>query len=1010
LKQFKLNAIALAAAQIALMSSQAAHAQTTPSNAGADASAPVTVVVTGQRGSIESAQKIKQDSDEIVDSIVAEDIGKLPDRSVTEVLQRVVGVTIDRTMSRGDPEHYSVEGSGVSIRGLSMVRSELNGRDSFSANGGRSLNFEDVPPELMAGLDVYKNPSAEQIEGGIGGLVNLRTALPFDFKGPKVGISAQSTYSELRKGKWSPSGSVMLSNRWKTGIGEVGALFDYAYSESGTRTDGFQVEPYYPRDDIEPGRTVWVPKGTQWRTLNFDRKRQGMYGALQWKANADLRSHLTYFKSKYQMQWDEQALFAASNPYNIGIRPGATYSPTGAFVTGTMFDRVDPGINFGDDTRIANRKSDTTDISWNVSWRANDRWSFTSDLQRIKARTRGLDSTVATGVQMPEQQIDLSGNVPNLMFTDAQRAYLANPNSYYWAFTQEHLDRSEAVSKAWKGDAKYTFDHPVLRDLRFGVRFTKRDSLNENSNPDFNWSPISQTWQLGNNINNLAWLADPRFSGATHLTTFNNFFNGKANVPSLVFPDTSWATGFPNSYAALHEFHNILCAERAAATGQAQNCATWTPAKFGGNPAGINEQSEKTKAMFGQLRFGFDDWKYPVDGNVGVRYVKTEMEARGFTNFTPPTVTIPPGNTVTGPAVPTIPAFSANQAYENSYHNVLPSLNLRLKARDDLQFRFAMSKAMSRPDFKDLQGYATLTQNIDLTNYLLENRTVINSMTLTGEGKGNPLLRPTTATQVDLTAEWYFGRASSITVALFNKRLKDVIVQQSYDYRIPDVNGTLQNFTVTGPVNGARGRATGVEIAYQQYFDKLPGALSGLGVQVNYTFVDSSTKPYNPTFSAYCSGGNTAANLNLNQNGCDTDGRGFGNLPLQYLSRNSYNVAILYDKGPWSARAAWSWRSKNLQGINVNGTKGGDGVDSNPASATFGQHNVGWALPLWADDYGQLDASLSYQIDERTSIGVEAQNLTDAKAKQLMQQGIGMMGRAWFVSGPRYTAQLRYSF
>src|SRR6185369_15092836 len=153
----------------------------------------------GQRGALQSAQKIKQEADEIVDSVVADDIGKLPDRSVTEVLQRIVGVTIDRTMAKGDPEHYSVEGSGVTVRGLTYVRSELNGRDSFSANGGRALNFEDVPPELMAGVDVYKNPSAEQIEGSIGGLVNLRTAMPFDYTGLKASVSAQTTYSPLRE-------------------------------------------------------------------------------------------------------------------------------------------------------------------------------------------------------------------------------------------------------------------------------------------------------------------------------------------------------------------------------------------------------------------------------------------------------------------------------------------------------------------------------------------------------------------------------------------------------------------------------------------------------------------------------------------------------------------------------------------------------------------------------------------------------------------------------------------
>ena len=283
MKQFKKTAIALGLAQMTMMLGGAAVAQTSDApKTDAPATEPVAIIVTGQRAALQSAQKIKQNSDEIVDSIVAEDMGKLPDRSVTEVLQRVVGVTIDRTMAKGDPEHFSVEGSSVSIRGLSYVRSELNGRDSFSANGGRSLNFEDVPPELVAGVDIYKNPSAEQIEGAVGGLVNLRTAMPFDYKGFKASVSADRTWSELKKGKTSPSASGLISDRWKTPIGEIGALLDLAYSESGTRTDAFQVEPYYPLKDAS-GKTVFVPKGAQWRTLEFNRKREGAYGALQWK-------------------------------------------------------------------------------------------------------------------------------------------------------------------------------------------------------------------------------------------------------------------------------------------------------------------------------------------------------------------------------------------------------------------------------------------------------------------------------------------------------------------------------------------------------------------------------------------------------------------------------------------------------------------------------------------------------------------------------------------------------
>jgi TonB-dependent receptor len=1004
--RLKKTAIAIAAAQFALLSASSAMAQTQAVAAATSQpeTAPV-VVVTGQRAALQSAQAIKRNSDEIVDSIVAEDIGKLPDRSVTEVLQRVVGVAIDRTMAKNDPEHYSVEGSGVTVRGLTYVRSELNGRDSFSANGGRSLNFEDVPPELMAGVDVYKNPSAEQIEGSIGGLVNLRTALPFDYKGSKLALSADYTYNELG-GKKKPGGSILASNRWKTPIGEFGALVDLAYSESATRTDAFQVEPYYPRTDVVNGKTVWVPKGAQWRTLEFDRKREGYYGALQWQRDPMLKSHLTYFKSKYQMQWDERAIFSQASPYNIRVSPDATYGPNGNLLTGTMTDPADGGINFGGDTRTANRKSDTTDIAWNITWRPANRWTLKSDLQYIKAKTGSFDSTVATGVQMAKEQVDLTGNVPRLIFDQSDLAYLADPKNYYWAFTMEHMDRAKATGKSWKGDAIYDFEeHKFLKDIRFGVRLSNKDSVTMNSNPSYNWSAISQPWQLGWDINQLASLGDPRFSGNTELHTFNNFFNKNLQVPSLIFPSVALANGYPDSYAALHKYHDILCAE--AHGGDTSSCGAWKPATFGTDPAGTNDQSEKTRAFYTQVRFGFDELRYPIDGNLGVRYVKTNMTAHGYTTFTP-NITIPSGNSVTGQPIVSIPAFKQAQDFDNSYHNVLPSLNLRMKANDQLQFRFGFAGAMSRPDFSQLQAYTTLSQTADLTS----NGTVttVNSVNLSGEASGNPKLRPITSRQTDLTAEWYFSPVGSFTVAVFNKRLKDVIINQVFNFQIPDVSGNMQNFAVTGPVNGAKGHARGIELAYQQYFDKLPGWMSGIGLQANYTYVDSKQKLYSPVFSPFCGGSGQTASLNTNMNGCDTNGQTFSDLPLPLLSKNAYNIALLYDKGPWSARLAYSWRSKNLQAVNVNGTNGGDGTDTNPASPTFGQHVVRWALPTWADSYGTLDASLFYQATERLSIGLEGTNLTDAKYRQLMQQHTGMMGRAWFVSGPRYSIKMRYSF
>ncbi|MFT7723500.1 MAG: TonB-dependent receptor [Roseateles sp.] len=995
------TALSLAAAQAALLGSGLAIAQATPAPAAVPAQPPQqleTIVVSGRRAALESAQKIKQNSDEIVDSIVADDIGKLPDQSVTEVLQRVVGVTIDRTMAKNDPEHYSVEGSSVNIRGLSYVRSEVNGRDTFSANGGRALNFEDVPPELLAAVDVYKNPSASQIEGSIGGLVNLRTAMPFDHPGFKGHITVAGKYNELQ-GKFSPSASGLLSNSWNTDIGKVGALLSLAQSKSTTRTDLWQVEPYYKIDN-----THWAPKGAQWRDSNFERNRNGLYGALQWKKD-DLSSSLTYFQSKYKMQWDENALFAQTNPWNLVLGSDTKYDDNKVFVGGTLTSPADGGVNFGADTRYMTRNSRTQDLGWNLAWKASDRWSFSTDLQWVKSNTRAFDSTVATGLLMPKETLDLTGSTPRLVFDASDLAALHDKANYYWAFTMEHLDRSKAEQKAWRADAKFNFDHAVLQDLSFGIRLTDRKATTTATVPGYFWSPITQSWASWLYGGNLARLNDPRFDAPVVLHEFKNFFGGQS-VPSIYVPHVSLAQDYPASYRTLHGYPETLCA--AANGAGAWQCSqswagmAWNPASFGTDPAGTNEQHEKSQAAYAQLRFDFTDSGAPVDGNLGVRAVRTDMKANGYVVFNNRAVQLNPDETLSGVAVPNIANFSAPISAGQTYTDVLPSLNLRYKASDTLQFRAAAGMGVSRPDFSDMQAYTSM--ELTTTQHTVGKQVVIDAVNLSGTANGNPLLKPIKSTQVDLTAEWYFAKNGSLTFALFNKQLKDIIVRQSASVVLRDADNQPVNFTVTSPVNGAKGHARGFEIAFQRYFDMLPGWMSGLGMQANYTYVDSKTKPYDPVTTPFCAGTSTGPeNLNLNINGCDTDGRTFGNLPLTNLSKNAYNLALLYDWGPFSARVAYSWRSKYLQGVNVNGTRNGDG---RLADGT----GVAYALPTWSDSYGQVDTGVSYRFSDRFSLSVEAQNLNNALARQLMQQNIGLMTRAVNYTGRRYSVQASYSF
>jgi len=1018
MKQFQRTATAIGAAQFVLMAGGAmcahgARAQDTTSTGGKSNIA--TVVVVGQRAALESAAARKKNSDEVVDAVLAEDIGKLPDKSVTEVLQRVVGVTIDRTMNVPDRlqgvgdaiNHFAAEGTGVSIRGLPYVRSELNGRDTFSANGGRTLSFEDVPPELMAGVDVYKNPSAEQIEGGIGGLVNLRTALPFDYKGRKGALSVEGSRSELR-GKTSPSFSGLFSNRWKTGFGEFGALIDLAHSRIDTGSDGVQISPYMPRTDAVVGDTSgtrrWIANGGSWTRNNFERERDGLYGALQWK-KGNLSSALTYFRSKYDMSTTEYSVAASANPATITVDPGASFDARGALLAGTIRAPQDPGVTLGVQSRTAGRKSDTRDIAWNLQWRANDRWTFSGDLQHTRATTYGFDNLVSLGGWMPKEGMDLRDSPPTLTFDAADRAFVADPNNYYWNSAQEHRDEAVSTQNAVRLDAKYVFDSPVLDDVRFGMRFTNRDATTLGTHGNSQWHEITAPWADGHDgwqpFSQLAYLSDPRFSANTGPLSFDDFFGGGTlTPPSVVASDIALTHGAPPpAFFQLHEMVKVLC--NMPCSGD----ALWEYAKFG-DPESRNEQHEKTRAAYAQLRFHYDGLRYPVDGNVGLRVAHTDLSAKGYLLFSPP-------DTSNIPGVPKIAALSNQTSFGHQYTNVLPSLNLRLKASDRLQFRAAFSKGIARPEFYRMQAYTTLSQNVHTHTDPVTNATVVDGIDYTGSGLGNPLLKPTRSSNFDLTAEYYFGHGGQLTLALFNKRLSDIIIGKTSIVTLDDDTGQPHDFAVTSPVNGATGRASGAEIGYQQYFDKLPGWWSGLGVSANYTYIDSHQDLGKPLAQAWCTPQDTNALIARDLSGCDTDGHllNVGHVPITGLSRNAFNVALLYDKGPVSARLAYGWRSKYLQAINAYGTNGNDGIDANPASPKFGQpYSVQYALPTWGGAYGQLDASLQYKFTDNLSLSVQATNLTNAVFKQYMQQGIGLKERGAFYTGRRFAIRLGYTF
>ena len=936
----KFGVLMSAASVVALVAIAApAFAQT----AAPAASDDTLVIVTGQRAQLKSAQKIKKDSEVIVDSITAVDIGALPDRSVSEALQRVSGLTLMRTNENRDPARLAAEGGGVQIRGLSWVRSETNGRDIFSAKNGRGLSFEDVSADLLAGVNVYKNPSADLIEGGIGGTVDLRTRLPFDQKKRILAFSVDSNYGDLEK-KSHTSYNGIYSDRFQTGAGEVGVLFDYSFSDVGNRTDSISTDK---RGPVTVGtNTYYIPGSLGWRQVTWSQKRTALAGALQWRPNSSWLFTLQAMNAKVD---------AKDLEYALGSYDGSLSTPNSTYVydaDGSLVSGTNPSAGYDADTRYGGNKKETTDVGLNFKYTPGGNFSLSGDLQYVKSTAKVVSMTAYTELA-DKPSISFGGlNTDSPFITVNSPSSVANKSRYYWAAAMDHIEDNEGDQKSARLDARWDFEDSWLKYGKIGVRATDKSYTTRQSG--YNWSLLSNQYWLGSSdpvyIDKTGGTAtgdvqNAALPGQTTYVTFDNFFRGDIKVPGNVwFPSADLVSnGTQHAY-------DLLKGTETSGWGWSplsDNYSAYHPA--GDNQSGgINLQGEKTYAIYavggfeGTNLFG---WNVRYDGNFGARYVQTEATADNAL-FTLPSIT---SGCPTGTATPTncpdvykamqfsSGTLSAPGSYKNTYSNILPSFNIRLHLTDQWQVRFAASEAMVRPDLYQLTPYTSLGISIDSSTGKFSNGG-INAFTGVG---GNPNLKPITASQYDLTAEYYFNTTGSLTIDLFDKNLKNYIYtgtsQETYTS-----GGQTFTFNVQRQLNGFEGTVKGWEVAYQQFYDFLPGVFSGLGLQANYTHINSS------------GGHNTAVNIfDSNQ----IVGQSTGVLPLEGMSPDSYNVAVMYEKYGISARLAYNYRSDYLL------TTSGANINS----------------PVWSEAYGQLDGSVFYTINDKYKIGLQATNIGQAR-------------------------------
>ncbi|NYT42161.1 TonB-dependent receptor [Sphingomonas sp. R-74633] len=1080
----------VSAAALACLSIAApAWAQDTQTPPAADAQTPEdTIVVQGYRQSLQSAQTLKKNSDVIVDSVTAEDIGALPDRSVTETLQRIPGVSINRFAAGVDPDHFSVEGSGVVVRGLTYVRSEFNGREAFTANNGRALSFADVPSEMMGGVDVFKSPSADRIEGGIAGVVNLRTRKPFDNKkGLVVAGSLEANYGDFEK-KWTPTGSLMISDRWETGIGEFGLLGNFSYSQLKSQSDRFQVSSFRIRnlysdgDVVDNGtgatvsKQVYFPRGAVMGRQEFNRERYGYAAAAQFRSNdGSVEAVAQFLRSDARQAWTERTIeIATDNVSSNGDSRAAAgttlnFDSDGMFASGTITGptgwRGDQntgaartpmlGLQSNNIRRDQEQRLVTDDYGFNLKWNASERLGVTFDYQHVKSTTHLLDNTLWNSTYQ-NASIKLNGSdFPTVAFLPPQvcngpSANSQNPPgttydcntaqavggsmnpSYYGAghnsFTDpyntfpraamDHVEQSDGNSDAFRLDLDYALpEGSFLKSIQGGVRYADRDQVSRFSR--YNWGVLSEQW--GNN--GPIWLTTPvngnnasRTDGAVTNSNsayyFDNFFRGQVTNPLGGQGRLYYNGDTVGDYAQMALYASSIASEWQGTTtcGSRTINAGWNPlAQRCGVVAGtpflpdeINPIRERNYAAYLMTKIDTHLGGLHLTGNVGVRYTRTKRQSDGYNSFTN-TTAFPTDATCSTPVVPpaTLSPFCSfsitdrnnARAFVNGaltpvstkldYDYWLPSVNFKLEVGGGLQFRAAYFKGVAPPQTGFIRNYTqanlSVVQNTDASGTLIPNSFRFQGVTTAG----NPTLMPTKADNFDLTAEWYFSRVGSFTVSAFYKVLDGVVTNDTRRVDLTN-NGQTYPIVITTPINATeKGKIKGFEVAYQQTFDFLPGPLKGLGLQANYTFVDSSGVPQS-TLSE------TDPDVAAGRvSTVDTS-----TLPLQGLSKHTVNITPFFDYGPISLRASYSWRSDFVLTVR-------------DVITPFD--------PIINKATGQLDASIFFAVTPQIKLGIQGSNLTNEITRTtavISKIGGGNIEvpRGWYMNDRRFAAIARFNF
>lgn len=740
------------------------------------------IVVSGVRGSLRSAIGEKRSADNFSDVIKAEDIGQLPDASVADSLQRITGVQIVRA---GGTSREGLSGQPVNVRGLPSL-SIINGRTLMSGDLSRDVDFRTLSSEAFGQLTISKSPTADRIEGGLGGTIELETRNPLDFKDRVFAVTVQGNYLEYAD-TLNPDVSGFYADSFADG--RIGVVLAGYYSRNKTRQDqfatrgGWIVQNGYTGSgndfDANGVADLIVPTDLRINYGGDEQERIGFDGALTFAATDNLTLRIDGTFSKFNRDFFN-GVFRAANNGAANLVAGSATIEDGTMLAGTFRNQL-----IQSDGRLEIDNVTSYSYGFNAKWE-RDRLSANFDVAMSGGGEDGIQYINRYQLLTPATvRWDFTGpsQVPDIVVNNG--ADLTDRSLYRVDLTFANTDRTRNRELSSRLDLGYELDG-FLSKLSIGARYSKAkfklahfDQVNQANNVN---NPVVFNG-LGQRLTAANPALDPLFTGFP----VNSIFPGVGGNFPRMWLYTSYPGASLNDAGAYGDIYGLEAAGKIEALGSRTNI------------------KERTIAGYGRADFEGDIGAIGFKGNIGVRVVGTKVDSLAFQTQQS--------------------GVGAFVSEGNSYVDVLPSATAIFNLTPDLVFRLAAGRVMRRPDLPQLRS--SLTADLSSLN----------------ANAGNVDLKPFRADQIDAALEWYFSRDGLLSANVFYKDVSNFITvttQTGVDIGLVGFDGG-RLFTVTRPVNAGTAKIKGAELSYQQAFTFLPGPLKHLGIIGNYTYTDAET-------------------------------------------------------------------------------------------------------------------------------------------------------------------------